>query len=655
MLLSGSLADLDVAGIAAMTSLGRTSLRLELRASSGDLIGSMVLKAGRVVSATAGEVRGRDALRVILRSASDARFQLAHEPLDFVLSSALASVDELRHLARGTAASAPAPRPASRGCDDGDADTDDDTDDDTDGDDAYREATVPREPRSRPRTAPPAAARIAMMQGPLDEFDLVTLIHTIGVGRQLVEIEVRDRAGMPLGAVRVKSGKLVAAHAGDASGIGAVSALSRAAEGFEFAAYRIVAGARPLDELASVAELGARVAGGAPRDRVVMEGSLADFDLPTLLHTVGCSRQHCALEIGDGRAIRGTICVKSGIVVSANAGPLTGIPAVQHLIGAPPDERFRLIQRACELPDEAPLGPVGHVLLHADAPAPPRSPAPPRAPAPAAAPAPDDRAAPAGGLLVMEGRLADFDVRTVLEVLAATRQHARLQILAPGQAALGEITLKAGWILSSQAGALRGREALAFLLAASPRLEFRVLTAAEAVAGDAPLGQVHEVLVGLPGPRAAGREASTRILRWAIPISFALGGTIVFLVTRGGTTTRPIALDDPPAQHRPPPAAAASAAGPDRSAAPPAARELPVPAPGDASPPDGAGRRIQTAQTALEQLGYAPGPVDGILGRRTRGAILRFQRAQHLRATGALDPETWSAIAAQLMMRRPRS
>jgi hypothetical protein len=628
-----------------MTSLGRTRLRLELRASSGDLIGSLVLKAGRVVSATAGEVRGRDALRVILRSASDARFQLAHEPLDFVLSSALASVDELRHLARGTAASPPAPRPASRRG--GDDDDTDDTDDDTE---AYREATRSREAGARPRTAPPAPARIAMMQGRLDEFDLVTLLQTVGVGRQLVEIEVRDRAGMPLGAVRVKSGKLVAAHAGEASGIGAVSALSRAAEGFEFAAYRVVTGPRPLGELASVAELDTRGAGDVRRDRVVMEGSLSDFDLPTLLHTIGCSSQHCALEIGDDRAIRGAICVKSGIVVSASAGPLTGVAAVQHLIAAPRGGRFRLIQRAGELPDEAPLGPVGHVLLHADAPAPPRPPASPRPPT---APA----AAPAEGLLVMEGSLADFDVRTVLEVLAATRQHARLQVVDPGQAALGEVTLKAGWILSSQAGALRGKQALAFLLAAPPRLQFRVLTAAEAVAGAAPLGQVHEVLVGLPTRRAAGREASTRILRWAIPISFALGGTIVFLVTRGGTTTRPTALRDPQAQHQAPPAEpATSSTAPDPTAAPPTARELPVPAPGDASPPaDPVGRRIQTAQTALQQLGYEPGPADGILGRRTRGAILRFQRAQHLRATAALDPETWSAIAAQLMARRSRS
>ncbi|HEX3479543.1 MAG TPA: peptidoglycan-binding protein [Kofleriaceae bacterium] len=560
MLLSGTLADLDLAGIAAMTSLGRTSLRLELRASTGDLIGSMVLKAGRVVSATAGEIRGRAALRVLLRAAGDARFQLAPEPLDFVLSSALASVDELQHLARGTAGSSPAPRSAIRGRADDDADPDDDGDDDGD-DAACRDAAQPADPGSQARRAPTASGRIAMMRGRLDEFDLVTLLQTLGIGRQLIEIEVRDRAGMPLGTVRVKSGKLVAAQAGAASGVGALSVLRLATECFEFAAYRIATEPRQLGALASVAELG-----------------------------------------------------------PAHARPPTSRPPT---------------------------------VSGADA------------------PAPDDRAAaPPAGPVVMEGSLMDFDVRTVLEVLAATRQQARLQILDPGQPPLGEVALKAGWILSSQAGALRGVPALAFLLAASPRLHFRVLSAADPAGDAALLGRVHELLAGLPVARAA-RAASTRILRWAIPISFALGGAIVVLATRGGALPRGAQLRDRPAAPVPPAElAAASPSAPDAAAplvpAPPAPPPPPPPptrsgaAPG--APPDGlglpvdspSGRRTQTAQAAIQQLGYDPGALDGILGARTRNAILRFQRAQHLRLTGALDPATWSAIAAQLMARRAK-
>ncbi|HEX3765327.1 MAG TPA: peptidoglycan-binding protein [Kofleriaceae bacterium] len=570
-LLSGTLADLDVASIAAMTSLGRTSLRLELRESTGDLIGSMVLKAGRVVSATAGGVRGHAALRVIMRSGSDARFELAHEPLDFVLSSALASVEELWHLARGTTRSTPIPRlSTSRDRDDPD-DPDDPHDPDSEGTLSMR----------------PSAALLA--------------------------------AAIP-----------------------------------------------------------------QPRDRIILEGSLAEFALPTLLHTVGCSRQHCALEIGDALGLRGTIRIKAGIVLSAIAGAATGIAAVQLLIAAPRSDRFRLLQLPDEPSDPAPLGPVGQVLLHADAPAParpaatrpptlpglPALPAPvlTTAPAPALitapAPAPDDRAAvPSGdGLPVLEGRLADFDVRTVLEVLAATRQQARLQVLDPGQPPLGEATVKAGWILSCEVGALRGKEALAFLLAASPRLQFRVLTVAQAV-GAPPLGTVRDVLADLQASGAARPTASTRILRWAIPISFALGGAIVFLVTRAGTATRDVERRDlsaalrepPPAVAVPRPAAPAPAAPPTA----PAAAPSPTPAPSAATAAEPADdlspaerlydRSIKTAQAALRQLGYDPGAIDGIVGRQTRAAILRFQRAQHLRATAVLDRDTWSAIAAQLM------
>jgi hypothetical protein len=261
----------------------------------------------------------------------------------------------------------------------------------------------------------------------------------------------------------------------------------------------------------------------------------------------------------------------------------------------------------------------------------------------------------------MEGKLADFDVRTVLEVLAATRQQARLEILDPGQPPLGEVALKAGWILSSQAGALRDKQALAFLLAASPRLHFRVLTAADPAGDSAPLGRVHELLVGLPA-RRAGREVSTRILRWAIPISFALGGAIVFLVFRDGATTRGVDLRHPPAAQQRPPAeiAAPGSSAPATAPRVPAAPARSEPEPG--ARPDGMGppadrpwdRRIQTAQAAIQQIGYDPGPLDGILGPRTRNAILRFQRAQHLRLTGVVDPATWSAIAAQLMARRSK-
>jgi peptidoglycan hydrolase-like protein with peptidoglycan-binding domain len=60
-------------------------------------------------------------------------------------------------------------------------------------------------------------------------------------------------------------------------------------------------------------------------------------------------------------------------------------------------------------------------------------------------------------------------------------------------------------------------------------------------------------------------------------------------------------------------------------------------APGRTPP---AGESVRQAQRVLRHLGYAPGPVDGILGRRTRRALTQYQRAQNIAVTARLDTET---------------
>jgi hypothetical protein len=51
-------------------------------------------------------------------------------------------------------------------------------------------------------------------------------------------------------------------------------------------------------------------------------------------------------------------------------------------------------------------------------------------------------------------------------------------------------------------------------------------------------------------------------------------------------------------------------------------------------------RFIREAQRALDELGFRPGPVDGVVGRRTRDALARYQRSQKIPVTGHLDTET---------------
>jgi hypothetical protein len=50
------------------------------------------------------------------------------------------------------------------------------------------------------------------------------------------------------------------------------------------------------------------------------------------------------------------------------------------------------------------------------------------------------------------------------------------------------------------------------------------------------------------------------------------------------------------------------------------------------------------AQIRLRQLGYYRGTIDGLIGRGTRSAIVRFQRDYRLPATGYLDHRTLRAL-----------
>ncbi|WP_230531118.1 NlpC/P60 family protein [Microvirga roseola] len=51
-------------------------------------------------------------------------------------------------------------------------------------------------------------------------------------------------------------------------------------------------------------------------------------------------------------------------------------------------------------------------------------------------------------------------------------------------------------------------------------------------------------------------------------------------------------------------------------------------------------RSVLDVQRALFARGFSPGPLDGIMGRLTRGAIERFQRGHDLKVTGLMDDAT---------------
>jgi N-acetyl-anhydromuramyl-L-alanine amidase AmpD len=86
----------------------------------------------------------------------------------------------------------------------------------------------------------------------------------------------------------------------------------------------------------------------------------------------------------------------------------------------------------------------------------------------------------------------------------------------------------------------------------------------------------------------------------------------------------------------------------------------PGPAPGPVEPPDpgGATAEVRTlrrgsrgdevldAQRRLQAAGFDPGPLDGVFGPKTLGAVIAFQRSRGVTADGIVGPRTWAALLA---------
>jgi Putative peptidoglycan binding domain len=64
---------------------------------------------------------------------------------------------------------------------------------------------------------------------------------------------------------------------------------------------------------------------------------------------------------------------------------------------------------------------------------------------------------------------------------------------------------------------------------------------------------------------------------------------------------------------------------------------------------------IPAAQQALQDKGFNPGPIDGVMGPRTTAAIKEFQQKENLPVTGSLDAETQARLIASAPAASPSS
>ena len=69
--------------------------------------------------------------------------------------------------------------------------------------------------------------------------------------------------------------------------------------------------------------------------------------------------------------------------------------------------------------------------------------------------------------------------------------------------------------------------------------------------------------------------------------------------------------------------------------------------------PANSSNSVQGVQAALKANGHDPGPIDGVMGRRTQDALRAYQTEQQLKATGRIDQETLDKLGVRPAARQP--
>lgn len=679
-ILSGTLSDADLPSVLGVTSLGRQTIRLEVFAASGALIGQAVLKAGRVLSATAGVHTGRAALKVILSVQNTARFRISREEGYALDGEPVAMVDDMLRTVSALPSSVPtiAPAPASVS--------------------APVSISVPVSVSASVSAPTPKATRIRVMDGSLRDFDVATLLQTVGLGRQYIALDILGADRRAIGSVLVKAGKIISARSGAAEGIAAIRELLESPRDFGFAVYRLDESVGDVEPLGSIMQVlidaeprERRITAPAPGARTpVLRGTLSEFDVPTILFTLAVARQYNCIELYNQEETVGTIYAKAGMVISAATPRLEGLAAFRALVHSPSHLQFSVFRVNSQVVEQ-PLGSIYQLLSTADEEHAASLPAAPTAaglaiPEPRAFTNSDRLTVISNRVAVMVGSTTDFSVRTLLETLTEIRQRTVIELL-QADTMIGSIHVKAGRLLAARTETLTGIPAFRWLLSTPGHLQFRVFrNPGESPIQGEPLGSL---LVLLSDSTAAGAVAiglepeMTHRARARVPRYVWIATGIVAAAAGFLLVWRPpqlhsssVASTDQLAAARPdvsptvetPASVAASAvtatpiATPAAAAEPAVAATAPVPAAsataavgsapavGTAAKDTTAARSqsqepvrklsIWKAQAMLRKLGFGVGPIDNIYGHLTKTALQDFQRDMNLTPSGLLDDET---------------
>jgi hypothetical protein len=430
-----------------------------------------------------------------------------------------------------------------------------------------------------------------------------------------------------------------------------------------------------------------RTSAPSPRRARILEGNLDELELSHVLEVLSTSRQHFELHVRDDAAASvGVIEVKSGIVIGASTDKLSGVTAARELLTARTG-RFVAIRRAEAMGERAPLISVRALL---QPPAASTDPEDAFEDTPAlsvtsalAKEANTETPSVTAPIPVLDGKLGDLDVASILHVAGASRQYTCVHIFDDQRTPLGVIHLKSGHVVRAQAQDVSGVAAVRRLLH-SPRdfsyLVQRYPNASEVTSSIGSIANVLERAAAQTQPGAA-RPSRTPTPTQLTPVTTSqprrsgagapnsswmggavlgagfvlLGGIATAVVLRSpalNTSVSPISAPPPhlePAPLRPPPAPSPEppAAEPERPAATSSsAAPLEAATAGSAATPSRAA--IASFQAGLRQLGYETGPVDGVIGPRTSAAIRAFQYAEHLAVDGTLSAPTRAVLLRRI-------